>query len=180
MNELVKEYGGALFELADEEGVSKEILDEVRQLGAFFGRDSEYVGFLSSPNITVSERVDAVGEALDGRTHRYVSSFVKMMTERGYARHIGECFNEYERRYDEKNNIMTVDVKSARPLTEDQKRALSEKLVAKIGKNIELSCSVDPSLIGGISVFADGKLYDGSVSAHVEKIKRALADITLN
>lgn len=180
MNELVREYGGALFELAYDEGKADAILSETRAIKEFFGRDAEYVSFLSSPNIPIDERIKAVGEAFDGKVDKYVSSFIKMMTERGYARHIGDCLNEYERRYLEKNNISVVSVRSAVALTDAQKEALAANLSKKTGKNIELDCSVDPSLIGGISVYVDGKLYDGSVSAHIEKIRRALYDISIN
>lgn len=180
MNELVREYGGALFELADDEGLSREILDETRAIRDIFGRDSDYVRLLASPTIPAEERVKTVGEAFDGKVNAFISSFIKMMTERGYARYIGDSFYEYERRYNEKNNISVVSVKSAVELTDAQKAALSEKLGEKTGKNIELHCSVDKSLIGGISVYVDGKLYDGSVSAHIEKLRRSLYGITLN
>lgn len=180
MNELIREYGGALFELAYDEGKADEILTETRAIKEFFGRDTDYVRFLSSPNIPIDERIGAVGEAFDGKVNKFISNFVKLMTERGYARHIGDCFAEYERRYLEKNNISVVIVKSAVQLSDAQKDALIKNLSKKTGKNIELSCSVDPSLIGGVSVYVDGKLYDGSVSAHIEKIRRALYDISIN
>ena len=180
MNDLVKEYGGALFELAYDENKADGILAETRAIKDFFVRDAEYVRFLSSPNIPIDERIKAVGEAFDGKVDKFVSSFIKMMTERGYARHIGECFDEYERRYYDKNNISVVSVRSAVALTDAQKSALFANLSKKTGKKIELSCEVDPSLIGGISVYVDGKLYDGSVSAHIEKLRRALYDISIN
>ena len=180
MNELVREYGGALFELAYDEGVGEKILAETRAIKDFFGRDADYVRFLSSPNIPLDERIRAVGEAFDGKVNKFISSFIKLMTERGYARFIGDCLSEYERRYLEKNNISVVSVKSAVALTDAQKQALVANLSKKTGKNVELSCTVDPSLIGGISVYVDGKLYDGSVSAHIEKIRRALYDISIN
>jgi len=180
MNELIREYGGALFELALDENKTDEILNETRAIKGFFGRDSDYVRLLSSPNIQLDERIKAIGEAFDGKVDKFVSSFLKLMTERGYARHIGECFAEYERLYLEKNNISVVTVKSAVELTDAQRSALIENLAKKTGKNIELDVSVDPSLIGGISVYVDGKLYDGTVSAHIDKIRRALYDISIN
>lgn len=180
MNELIREYGGALFELAHDENMADEILSETRAIKGFFGRDSDYVRLLSSPNIPTEERISAIGDAFDGKVNKYVSSFLKLMTERGYARHIGECFAEYEHLYLEKNNIAVVTVKSAVKLSDAQKSALVDKLKKKTGKNIELDASVDPSLIGGISVYVDGKLYDGTVSAHIDKIRRALYDISIN
>ena len=180
MNDLVREYGGALFELADEEKKADLILGETRAIKGFFGRDTDYARLLSSPTITAEERVKIAGEAFDGKVDKFISSFIKMMTERGYARYIGECFDEYERRYYDKNNMSVVTVRSVVELTDAQKSALIDKLKKRTGKNIELRCSIDPSLIGGISVYVDGKLYDGSVSAHIEKVRRSLYGITIN
>ena len=180
MNDLVREYGGALFELAEDEKQADEILSQTRAIKDFFGRDSDYVRLLSSPNIAIEERIGAVCEAFDGKVNKFISSFIKLMTERGYARYIADSFGEYERRYLEKNNISVVTVRSAVALSDAQKSALIEKLEKKTGKKIELEAKVDPSLIGGISVYVDGKLYDGTVSAHIDKIRRALYDISIN
>lgn len=180
MNDVSREYGGALFELADEENISKELLGEIRMIAPFFEHGSEYVRLLTTPNISASDRVRCVNDAFGGKVDAYILNFISLMTERGHAYYIGESFKEYERRYNEKNDISVVKVKSAVALSDAQKEALKENLSKRLKKNVELSYDIDPSLIGGLSVYADGKLLDGSVSARISELRRKLTDISIN
>ncbi|MBQ0124907.1 MAG: ATP synthase F1 subunit delta [Clostridiales bacterium] len=179
MSELSREYGGALFELADDEKISDTVLDEISAIKALLAPDSDYVKLLTSPNISISERVACVDKAFSGKVHMYLCSFLKLMTERGYAGKIGDCFAEYERLYNEKNNICVAKVKSAIELSDRQKDALAKRLSARTGRNVRLDCEVDASLVGGISVYVDGELLDGSVSARLSELRRRLSDITV-
>ncbi len=44
------------------------------------------------------------------------------------------------------------------------------------GKEIILTCSVDPSLVGGIVLVVDGKQLDGSVKARLDAFRKSLAE----
>ncbi|MBO4353634.1 MAG: ATP synthase F1 subunit delta [Clostridia bacterium] len=179
MNDVSREYGGALFELADGENISKEILDEIRAVAPFFERGSDYVRLLTTPNISAPERVKCVRDAFGGKVNGYLVNFISLMTERGRAYDVADSFVEYERRYNEKNGICTVKVKSAVPLSDSQMDALKAKLSKHFKKTVELSCEVDPSLIGGLTVCADGELIDGSVSAKISEIRKKLAEASI-
>ena len=180
MNDVAREYGEALFDLCYDEGIDGEVLSQIRAVKPFFETGSDYVRFLSSPNIPSAERSDAVGEAFSGRVNSYVVNFLKIMTERSHARQIAACFDRYETLYNEKHNISEARAISAVELSEDQKKTLTETLSKKTGKTVVISFEVDPALIGGISVFIDGELYDGSVSSHLDAVRRRLEDITIN
>ena len=45
------------------------------------------------------------------------------------------------------------------------------ELEKRFGRNITLSCEVDPSLIGGVRVEVDGRVIDGSIRNKLEQIK---------
>lgn len=179
MTDVAREYGGALFELADEEKVSDVILSEIQQIRPFFGRNSDYMRLLTTPSIGVKERTSCIDEAFKGQINLYLCNFLKIMTERSHAYDIEDCFDEFERLYNEKNNIAVAKVTSAVELTETQKEKLAQNLGKRTGKNVRLICNVDPSLIGGISVSIDGEMLDGSVSSHLSELRRKLSDITI-
>lgn len=46
-------------------------------------------------------------------------------------------------------------------------------------KNVELDCTVEPKLIGGISVRIDGKLLEGSIKHKIDTIRSNLQKATL-
>ena len=179
MSDVSKEYGGALFDLACEEKIDFEILGQLRVLDNIVKENPEYVKFLSAPNIPKADRIEAVDAAFGGKVHQYVCSFLKLLTERGYARYISECISEYENRYYEYKGLVVAKVQSAVELSDKQKNAILTKLEKITGKEIELRCTVDPRLIGGMKIFVGDTLYEGTVRAKLDDLKNRLSATTL-
>lgn len=179
MSDVASEYGKALFDLACEAGAEEQILSETRTLYGVFSRSGDYMRFLSSPDIPKEEREGAVRELLDGRAHEYLSSFLQLLIRRGHITSAQDCFKEYEKCYYNYRGIVKAEAKSAVKLSDKQKRALAAALEKYTGKKIELSCTEDPSLIGGISVRVGEKLLDGSIKSRLDALERDLSDITI-
>ncbi len=179
MSDVSKEYGGALFELACGEGLDFELLNELLVLKDIFDKNPKYLKFLSTPDIPKTERLQAVSEAFDGKVHEYVSSFLKLMTERGHAGHISECITEYENMYYEHKGLVVAKIESAVELTDAQKSAILTKLERRLGSDVVLKCSVDPTLLGGVRILAKDALYEGSVRSKLNKLRKDLSDATL-
>jgi len=174
MNDTAREYGGGLFALALEENAAESILEESRALKPLFTR--EYTHMLIDPALPKSQRIEMVGELLDGRVHPYLANFVKLMTERRLVTEIGECFREYERLYYETFQVVKVRAESAIALSDDQKKRLEEKLVRHTGSRIEISYTVDPSLLGGVRLVMDNRTIDSSLKARLKEIGAVLSD----
>lgn len=177
MKEIVKEYGGGLFELAVDEGLDGTLLCETRALRGLL--EPSYLRLLTTPGIPKTERVGLVAEALDGRVHPYLANFVKIMVERGSAYEIPGCFDEYERRYFQHHGIIRAKVESAVPLTDSQREKLTVRLEARTGKKIELTCVVTPDLLGGIRLSFDNRLLDDTARAKLKTIAGSLSGAVL-
>ncbi len=179
MSDAAKEYGGAMFDLALDEGIDGEILSELRVLRTLFRENSSYIRLLSSPNVPKEERLSCLDELLSGRVHPYVLNFLKLVTERNHAGSLQGCFDEFEERYYDTHGIVRADVESAVPLTESQKERLTARVSAMTGKTAELVCTVNPALIGGVRLTVNNRRYEGSVKAKLDAIGESLDSVTL-
>lgn len=177
MNEIIREYSSGLFELASEEKCEAEVLEHARCVKKLFTR--EYVHMLVDPSIPKVDRVGLISEAFGGRINPYLLNFMKLMTERGLASDIKECFNEYEKLYYEKFGIVKVKAESAFPLSDEQKKKLAEKLEKNTGKRVELEYVVNPALIGGMRLDFGNRQIDDSVKTKLAEIGAKLADAVL-
>lgn len=177
MKEIVKEYGGGLYELAVDEGLEEVLLEQTRVLRGVL--DAEYLRLLTTPGIPKPERVGLAAEALDGRVHPYLANFVKLVVERGAACDLPECFEEYERLYFQRHGIIRAKVETAVPLTDVQKEKLTSRLEARTGKKIELTCVVTPALIGGIRLSFDNRLMDDTAREKLRTIANSLSGAVL-
>jgi len=66
-------------------------------------------------------------------------------------------------------------VTAAVPLTEDEEAALGEALAQRYGRQVSIRVTVDPEILGGLSVQIGSDLYDGTVLRRLAEARAALA-----
>jgi F-type H+-transporting ATPase subunit delta len=66
-------------------------------------------------------------------------------------------------------------VRVARPLSDADRRRLTEALSRTYGREIHLNVVVDPEVIGGIRVEIGDDVIDGTVSSRLDEARRRLA-----
>ena len=172
-------YAQALYDLAGDEGFSEVILEELKVLNGIFTENADYLRLLSTPNLAKDERCRILDEGFSGRIHPYVLNFLKILTEKGYVRHFGDCCEAYRQLYNEEKGIMPVKVITAVPLNDDQKKRLGDKLNAITGKKVELENKIDPMCIGGIMIDYDGKRVDDTVRHRLDAVRSLLKNTML-
>ncbi len=67
-----------------------------------------------------------------------------------------------------------VEVISAVPLTDDEKRLITEELKAKVG-DAAITFKVDPSILGGLIIRVGDQVVDASVARQMEVLRQKLA-----
>ena len=179
MTDKARVYGLALYELAHEEGLSKELLNELNGCEKLFAENPDYVRLLSAPSITKEERRDAVGKAFEGGVHTYIVSFLKLLIDREAVREFPGCVEAYRQKYYEDNDILEVTATTAVALSKSAIDKLLKKLNLVFQKNIILKCRVDPRVLGGMRLECAGKRIDGTVKDRLDRIEKGLRDTVL-
>lgn len=176
MNEIVREYGAGLFELAAEENCADELLTEEREIKKT--ALPRIPPFPHRPICLKGREKKRVRQAFSG-VHPYLLNFMLLMTERGLATEIPGSFGEYEKLYYDRYKIVRATATSAFPLTDEQKKRLEEKLAKNTGHRVEVQYVVDKTLIGGMRLDYGNHLVEGSVKAKLGEIKEKLAQTVL-
>jgi F-type H+-transporting ATPase subunit delta len=174
MAEQNKAYASALFALALESGEGAEISAGLKDLTEAMKANPEYAELLSTPVLPKSERAALVHQAFDGRLPGDLISFLLLLSEGGRLKELEACAEDFEALYQAHLRSQTAYVTSATELTEEQKQRLKERLEAQSGKTVTLQCSVDASLLGGVRVDFDGRVFDGSLRRRMDEIKKVL------
>jgi len=73
-------------------------------------------------------------------------------------------------------NIVRAEVTSAVALSPEKTKALADSLGKVTGKQVELSVSVDPELLGGVVATIGSTVYDGSVRTQLARMRAQLAE----
>jgi F-type H+-transporting ATPase subunit b len=68
----------------------------------------------------------------------------------------------------------SAEVTSALPLTSDEKDAVKQDVLSKVGDQATVTFRVDPAILGGLIVRIGDKVLDGSVSGQLESMRQSL------
>ena len=179
MTQTEKLYGGALYELAVEEGSAERILREMTVVDGVFGENPDYLYLLSTPALPKTERCDILDRCFRGRVDGNLLNFMKILCESGTIRRFSGCLREYKRRYNEDNGILEAVAVTAVPVSGELAEKLRARLCEVTGKSVDLTCRVDPSCLGGVRLEMDGTRLDGTVSGRLEDIRRRLSETVI-
>ena len=70
---------------------------------------------------------------------------------------------------------MRVSVITAKEIEKDLKNEIENILTRAVQKNVKIENKIDASMIGGIKLKFNSKVFDGSVEKELEKMRLALS-----
>lgn len=167
-------YGQGLYALAREEALEDVILQQLQTLQTAFAQQPDFLKLLGSANLPKEERLAIIDNSFRGSVEPYMLNFLKLLTEKGHIAHFSHCVAAYRAQYNEDKGILQVRAVSAVALTEGQKETLTRKLAAITGKQIDLVCKVDASVLGGVRLSYDGVQLDGTVQGRLQAMEKHL------
>lgn len=179
MTATARLYGGSLYELAAEEGLTDVLMQQAEEVRTLFQENPDYVKLLMEPSIPKKERTDLIETAFGAEAERYLVNFLKLLCEKGIIGEYSGCCQEFVRRYNADHNIAEAVVTSAVALSEEQMKALQDKLEKISGKRIHLIQVRDASVIGGLRVELEGKQLDGTVQGRMSGLSRKMKELVV-
>ena len=178
MTELAKRYGGSLYELAAEEKLADELLQQLQTAVDSIQAEPQYLRLLATPSVPKKERCALLAQAFEG-AHPYLVNFLRLLCEEDLIAELPGCLRAFRDRYNADHDILEVTAVSAVALTAPAREKLLAKLQTMTGKNIVLTETVDPSVIGGMRLDMGGTRLDGTVQRHLERLREEIDGATL-
>ena len=170
-----KRYAQAVFQIAlesDDTGKWREDLDVL----AMSVRTGEFYVFLNSPQVTTSRKKELMDLTVAGSISTIALNFLSLLTERKLVHIIPDIVGEYGRLLDYHNGIEHSEIISAIPLDSDQETALAKLMTEIIQRQVRLSTTVDPKILGGFVARVGDRVIDGSVQSKLQKMHREIVD----
>ena len=174
MEEIAQVYARALFEVAKEH----DKLDLVReQLGQFAGalnENGDLRVFFFSPYFSTEEKKDGLHRALVDADPAIVN-FLEALLERHRMPVVFRIRDAYERLWDAENQTLPVEVTSAVDLDDATVKSIGERIGQQTGQRVELTSTVDPSILGGIVLRVGNSILDASIKHRLDQLRKHVA-----
>ncbi len=173
---LAFRYARALADLAAQTGADPEAIG--RDLAAFTAllRESADLRIaLESPAVPPPRKRAVISHlARELGISDLARRFLLVLADHRRAGMLNEIREAFETVTDERMGVARVDVRSARELSEPQRRQILVELARITGKRTRPRFAVDPELVGGFSARIGSTVYDGSVRGQLQALKEKL------
>lgn len=175
MKALHESYAEALFEVAEETGVTDTILEELTAVASLLEEAPEYLALLDSPTVQTEEKI-SMAELAFGQVNGYLLNFIKILVESKCVSELMKVSNRFSALYDEKHGILRATAVSAIALDEEQTAKIKVGLEKRTGKRVVLTNTVDASIIGGVRLDFGTEQIDKSISSSLKAIGTLISD----
>jgi F-type H+-transporting ATPase subunit delta len=171
---LSRRYTKALFQLARESQQEEVIGRELEQFYTAY-RNSELQEVLNNPALESDKRNNILAQVTKSQQLSALTiRFLAILLARDRLKYLPEIVSSYRRLLNEARGRVEAKAVGAGPLEPAMVDRLRQVLQGIAGKEVVLQQETDPSLIGGVLVELEGKVYDGSVRTQLEHMKQRI------
>lgn len=176
MDSVADRYAESLFELALEDNAVEDYLNDMRLVDTVLESDPSFIPFFAHVLISDETKNKLLDDSFGTSVHKYVLNFLKILVKKRRIRYIKEIVRSFIKLSNKHLGIEEGVVYSAFDLSDEQLAAIEEAVSKKENKKIILRVIKDPSLIGGVRVQINTRVYDGSVKNKVSRLKESLLE----
>ena len=173
-----KSYGDALFMLAEELKEIDTIKEDFETLCKSIEQNPDYLKLLDTPSLSREERVELVDKAF-GMLNKNLVNMTKILSERRLVYLVFKIQEAYIATYDKYYGIERVEAISTIPLNLEQLNKLKFKLEKVTGKQIIVTNTIDPLILGGMKLRYLGIQIDGSIKTKLDAFEKSLKDLVI-
>lgn len=170
-----RRYARALLDVAVA-GKDDALRADLERLAGLYAAHSDLRHVLLHPALP-AERKRAVVAALwkDGTPSELLLRLVDLLVARDRIELLPLIAPAYGRLWNAARGVVEAEAVSARELGEDEVKGVAAAASRATGKQVDLRQRVEPSLMGGLQLRMEGRIYDGSVRTRLRALRQRLA-----
>lgn len=170
-------YSRALFALALGSQAVDAFESDLRRVAEAVKQTPDFLLVMQQPQISQESKKAIVKNAFANQVSPTMSDFLCLLVDRKRIALIASILNDFVEQANAWRNQTVASVTTAIPMTDAEQQMFIDRLGQVTGKKVELVTQVDPSIIGGARVHVGGKMIDGTVTTHLERIRERLKQV---
>lgn len=171
-----RRYAHALLDLALERDQAAHVRAALRSAQQVIEGHGELRALLNHPALAGEKKKAIVGALFEsGDTPEgLVARLLLLLAERHRMAALAAVERAYTAAWNVRRDVVAAEVVSATGLDAAQLAELRQAIKQKTSRDVELSATVDPGVIGGILLRTGGRSYDGTVKARLLALRQRL------
>lgn len=172
---LARRYAQALLELAREQASLATSLQELQAFTTMVQEHHELRELMSSQELETEKKVRVITElASQLKLSTLVTHFLLVLAHQDRLAALADIAREFTRLVDRDLEQARATLVTASAIPPPVGGGIRRALEAKTGQKILLKEEIDPSILGGLLLKLEGRLWDASVKGQLQKIKEQM------
>jgi F-type H+-transporting ATPase subunit delta len=147
--------------------------EAVSDFAAALEASPELRSVLRNPQVESTAKAQILAE-IAGDEDPLFKNFLLVVAEKGRAGELDEIAREFERLMAREERRLSVELTTARELTDEEARTIVAQIEKAAGRTVEATRTVDPDIVGGIVLQAGSLRADASVRGRLERLRQEL------
>jgi F-type H+-transporting ATPase subunit delta len=168
-------YATALFELARDAKAIDMVEASLARVRAAIDQSPEFAELIVNPIVSrgaAAKAIAASAELID--IDETTEKFLGVLAQNRRLAQLPAVIRAFRSLAADHRGETTAEVVSAHPLSETQVDALKDQLRARVGRDVAVDLSVDPSLLGGLVVKIGSQMIDSSIKTRLNTLAHAM------
>ncbi len=166
-------YAKALLDLTLENGSVEAVEKDLIRFVQVVKESNDFRIFLNSPVVRDDKKIAIYQQVFEG-FNPVTMQFFTLVTKNGREQLLPEIAAQFERQLMKNRGIVSGSIVSATPLTEKTKQEILDRIAPAFEGSLQLSESVDSSLLGGFVIRIEDKQIDASVANKLKELRQEL------
>ena len=173
---VARRYASALADVVIERNEAQLVQAELAAWAKMISENGALLEAFSNPTVAYEQKRKVLNELIARTKVRpTTTNFLRTLLMNQRLAELPQVNDKLAQILDERAGIVSAEIISARPVSDNVKGLLEEKLRDMTGKKARLTFATDESLLGGIVTRIGSTIYDGSVSNQLSRLREELA-----
>jgi F-type H+-transporting ATPase subunit delta len=173
LSPLARPYAKAIFTAALDDGKHESVAKDLALLSAV-SQTKEVASLIQDPQPSKEKIANTIIGLADGEVGDLSNKMLELLADNKRLNLIEAINASYQKLLEEYNKTSSILVNVADQPSEDNKKIITEKLLAEHGEGSNIEFSKDPSIMGGLSIKIGDETLDLSIRGKVKKLVNQL------
>ncbi len=175
---IAERYAGSLYELAAQSNSVDKVEADLSSFETLLSESADLDRLIKSPVFSAEDQLKAIASIADkaGITG-LVGNFLRVVAQNRRLFAVPAMIKAFHAIAAEARGEVAAEVTTAHPLSSAQEEELKAALKGVTGKDVAISATVDPSLLGGLVVKIGSRQIDTSLRTKLNSLKLALKEV---
>jgi F-type H+-transporting ATPase subunit delta len=177
MDDEARHVARVYAEAVEKDGQVEAVLDELNTLiDGVFKKDPGLELYFASAAVGRDRKEQLIKAAFEGKASGAFVRFLHVLNEHDRLGMLRAIVHAFKALHDRKSHRLAVHVRSAVPLTDEERQKLIDDLRSVAPFEPILDEAVDPDILGGLIIRINDWVYDASVRTRIQTVRAQLVE----